>query len=559
MKIRVEQLNPIVGDLPGNTSKILKSLEKAESDGIDLLILPEMVLIGYPAQDILENKAFQRSAYEHNQKIIQTTKKTALLFGSITKNEGVGRQMFNTALLARDGELMGEVHKTLLPTYDVFDDLRYFEPNDTFKCLELYGTKLGVTICEDIWYNENEVQYHTYETDPAALLKEDGAQIIINISASPFTKTKHENREGMLRNHAGKLGLPVLYSNQVGAQTEVLFDGDSLAVNSDAEVIASLEAFKPGYFDVNWDASENRISASDQNQKYAYPEKGPARIFEALKMGVYDYIHKLGIADTVILGLSGGIDSALVCTIVTEALGAENVKAITMPSEFSSEGSVSDSKKLADNLGIELMGISIHSIFDEFNEQLAPIFKGKEFGVAEENLQSRIRGVLLMACANKFGYFLMVTGNKSEYAVGYSTLYGDMNGALVVIGDLYKTQVYEMARWLNEEYYQKEVIPEATIKKPPSAELRPDQKDTDSLPEYDVLDNILYRYIELQEGAQYIIDDGYDEKIVHKVIRLVEANEFKRYQAAPILKVSSKAFGIGRRWPIVQKWTARSN
>ncbi len=559
MKIRVEQLNPIVGDLTGNSTKILESLEKAESDEIDLLILPEMVLIGYPAQDILENKAFQRSAYEHNEKIIQATKNTALLFGSITKNEDVGRQMYNTALLTRDGELLGEVHKTLLPTYDVFDDLRYFEPNDTFKCLELDGTKLGVTICEDIWYNENEVQYHTYETDPTVLLKEDGAQIIINISASPFTKTKHENREGMLRNHAKKLGLPVLYSNQVGAQTEVLFDGDSLAVNSDAEVIASLEAFKSGSFDVEWNPAENKITANKNNQKFTYPQKGSARIFEALKMGVYDYVHKLGIADTVILGLSGGIDSALVCTIVAEALGAENVKAINMPSTFSSEGSVSDSEKLANNLGIELMDIPIQSIFDEFNEQLRPIFKGTDFGVAEENLQSRIRGVLLMACANKFGYFLMVTGNKSEYAVGYSTLYGDMNGALVVIGDLYKTQVYEMARWLNDEYYQKEVIPEATITKPPSAELRPDQKDTDSLPEYDVLDNILYRYIELQEGAQFIIDDGYDEKTVNKVIRLVEANEFKRYQAAPILKVSSKAFGIGRRWPIVQKWTANNN
>jgi NAD+ synthetase len=558
MKIRVEQLNPTVGALEANSSNILESLEKAESDGVDLLILPEMVLIGYPAQDILENKAFQRSAYEYNEKIIKATKRTALLFGSITKNEGVGRQMYNTALLARDGELLGEVHKTLLPTYDVFDDLRYFEPNNTFKCLELDGTKLGVTICEDIWYNENEVQYHTYETDPANLLKEDGAQIIINISASPFTKTKHENRRGMLQNHAKKLGLPVLYSNQVGAQTEVLFDGDSMAINSDSEVIATLNTFEAGWFDVVWNHEKNKITADPDHQNNTYPEKGPARIFEALKMGVYDYVHKLGIADHVILGLSGGIDSALVCTIVTEALGAENVKALNMPSTFSSEGSVSDSEKLAENLGIELMDISIQSIFDEFNEQLKPIFEGTTFGVAEENLQSRIRGVLLMACANKFGYFLMTTGNKSEYAVGYATLYGDMNGALVVIGDLYKTQVFEMARWLNEEYYQKEVIPEATITKPPSAELRPDQKDTDSLPEYDVLDDILYRYIELQEGAQYIINDGYDEQTVKKVIRLVEANEFKRYQAAPILKVSSKAFGIGRRWPIVQKWTANN-
>lgn len=558
MKIRVEQLNPIVGDLTGNSTKILKSLEKAETDNIDLLILPEMVLIGYPAQDILENKAFQRSAYQHNKKIIQATNKTALLFGSITKNEGVGRQMFNTALLARGGVLLDEVHKTLLPTYDVFDDLRYFEPNDTFRCMELDGAKLGVTICEDIWYNENEVQYHTYETDPARLLKEDGAQIIINISASPFTKSKHENRKQMLQNHAKKLSLPVLYSNQVGAQTEVLFDGDSMAVNADAQIAANTKTFSESGFDVEWNADENTVTPALNNQHYTYPKEGPERMFEALKMGVYDYVHKLGITDTVILGLSGGIDSALVCTIVTEALGAKNVKALNMPSKFSSEGSVSDSEKLAKNLGIELMDISIQSIFEEFNEQLKPIFEGTEFGVAEENLQSRIRGVLLMACANKFGYFLMVTGNKSEYAVGYSTLYGDMNGALVVIGDLYKTQVYEMARWLNEEYYKEEVIPEAIITKPPSAELRPDQKDTDTLPEYDVLDDILYRYIELQEGAQYIIDDGYDEQTVKKVIRMVEANEFKRYQAAPILKISSKSFGIGRRWPIVQKWTANN-
>jgi NAD+ synthetase len=466
--------------------------------------------------------------------------------------------MYNTALLAREGKVLGEAHKTLLPTYDVFDDLRYFEPNDRFKCLELDGTKLGVTICEDIWYNENEVQYHTYETDPAILLKEDGAQIIINISASPFTKTKHENRREMLQNHAKKMNLPVLYSNQVGAQTEVLFDGDSMAINSGSEVIATMKTFEAGWFDVDWNLDKNNITAKPDHQNNVYPEKGPARIFEALKMGVYDYVHKLGIADQVILGLSGGIDSALVCTIVAEALGAENVKALNMPSTFSSEGSVSDSEKLAENLGIELLDVPIQSIFDEFNQQLKPIFKGTQFGVAEENLQSRIRGVLLMACANKFGYFLMTTGNKSEYAVGYATLYGDMNGALVVIGDLYKTQVYEMARWLNDEYYEKEVIPEATITKPPSAELRPDQKDTDSLPEYDVLDDILYRYIELQEGAQFIIDDGYDEQTVKKVIRLVEANEFKRYQAAPILKVSSKAFGIGRRWPIVQKWTANN-
>ena len=560
MHIRIEQLNPIIGDLAGNAELIVQSLEKAEAENIGLLILPEMVVTGYPAQDLLENDSFRNSCYDYNRLIISKTKNTALLFGTIIPNESKpGRKMYNAAILAKNGQQKGVACKSLLPTYDVFDDLRYFEPNLEFNCLDLDGLQLGVTICEDIWYNQNEVQYHTYSTDPAQILKEKGAQIIINISASPYTKSKHENRERMLRNHARKLRLPVLYSNQTGAHTEIIFDGDSMAVSGSAEVVARTCSFQPSYNDVHWNQTTGDIEPASSNRRMPpYPLKGPERQFAAIKTGLRDYVAKTGIAEKVVLGLSGGIDSALVCVIAAETLGADHVVAVTMPGEFSSAGSVEDSEKLADNLGVELHHLGIQPVYDELENSLAPYFEGHPFGVAEENLQSRIRGTMLMAFANKFGYFLLATGNKSEYAVGYATLYGDMNGALAIIGDLYKTEVYEMCEWLNKDYYQKEVIPTAIITKEPSAELRPDQKDIDSLPEYNVLDDILYRYIELQENPGRIISGGYPSEIVNKAIRLVDMNEFKRYQAAPILKLSSKSFGIGRRWPMVQRWTSNN-
>jgi NAD+ synthase (glutamine-hydrolysing) len=467
--------------------------------------------------------------------------------------------MYNSAILAKNGKQLGVACKTLLPTYDVFDDLRYFEPNHDFECLDLEGLQLGVTICEDIWYNQNEVQYHTYSVDPARILKQQGAQIIINISASPYTKSKHENREKMLRNHARKLGLPMLYSNQVGAHTEIIFDGDSMAVSASAEVIARTVPFQPSSVDVSWNQNTGDIKpVTEQKLSVVYPQSGPKRQFEAIKTGLRDYLEKTGISEKVILGLSGGIDSALVCVLAAETLGPDNVVAVTMPGEFSSQGSIEDSVKLAANLGVVLHQIGIQQTFDELENSLSPFFEGHPFDVAEENLQSRIRGTILMALANKFNYFLLATGNKSEYAVGYATLYGDMNGALAIIGDLYKTEVYGMCEWLNRDYYQKEIIPAAIIQKAPSAELRPGQKDSDSLPDYDVLDNILYRYIELQENPGRIISGGYPAEIVEKVIRLVDLNEFKRYQAAPILKLSSKSFGTGRRWPIVQRWTSNN-
>lgn len=553
MKIRIEQLNPVIGDVSGNKRLILNAFSAAKQDGLDLLILPEMVVTGYPVQDLLEVEEFRETCYQTNREIIKQTGETALLFGSITPNtQGRGRKMFNSAILAQNGSVIGVANKTLLPTYDIFDDLRYFEPNDTFECLDLNGIRLGITICEDIWYNENEVQYHTYDIDPAERLKLAGADLIVNISASPYTKTKHENRVSMLKNHATKLGVPLLYSNQVGAHTDVVFDGDSMAVVPSGEIIASTHAFMPSRADIFWDGSE--LSASEQKVN-GYPGSIPERHFEAIKTGLKDYLQKTGITEKVVLGLSGGIDSALVCTLAAEILGGGNVTAITMPTEFSSDGSVSDSRILAERLGIELFELPIQSIFEESRKQLTPFFTGLPFGVAEENLQSRIRGALLMTYANKFGNFLLPTGNKSEYAVGYATLYGDMNGALAIIGDLYKTEVYALSKWLNECYFKKEIIPESIIAKPPSAELRPDQKDSDSLPEYEVLDDILYLYIEMQMSSRQIIDKGHQNETVQKIIRLVDYNEFKRYQAAPILKLSSKSFGTGRRWPMVQGWT----
>lgn len=558
MKVRVEQLNPIAGDLEGNKDLILTSLRRAEEDGVNFLILPELVVTAYPVQDLLENEFFRESCYQANDEIISKTGSTALLFGSITPNKGIGRKMYNSALLAKNGSLVSTIHKSLLPTYDVFDDLRYFEPNTSFSCMELDGYRLGVTICEDIWYNENEVQYHTYRTDPALELKKLGAQAIINISASPFTNRKHENRVQMLRNHVKRLGIPLFYSNQTGSQTDIIFDGDSMVIDAGADVIAGVTPFTTGFADVNWNPESNSVHGVIENYADSYPEAGPARQFEAIKCGLSDYMHKTGVTQKVVVGLSGGIDSALVCTLAAEILGAENITAITMPSEFSSRGSITDSEQLAQTLGIDLHQIPIGTIFDEHRSSLSALFGDLPFGVAEENLQSRIRGTLLMAYSNKYNEFLLATGNKSEYAVGYATLYGDMNGALSIIGDLYKTEVYSMCKWLNEKHFGDEVIPNTIIEKEPSAELRPGQKDSDSLPEYPILDDILFRYIDKQQDVKQIIDSGHEMDIVHRVIRMVDMNEFKRYQAVPILKLSAKAFGAGRRWPIVQKWTSQN-
>ncbi len=554
MKIRIQQLNPTIGDIEGNKTLILDALHSAGTSNVDLLILPELVVAGYPPMDLLERKAFLNAIYASNEEIVAATGDTAIIFGTVTSNPSkYGRKSFNAAIVAQGGEVLSEVHKTLLPTYDVFDDLRYFEANKTFSCVELNGIKLGITICEDIWYNENDIQYHTYELNPAKELAELGADAIVNISASPFTKSKPESRSKMLQKHASELNLPVFYANQVGANTELVFDGDSMVIDTEANIVARVPLFREGFEDVEWAPHENKLDSLSGNLENIPGET--ENIFNALVFGLRDYLKKSGISDRVLLGLSGGIDSALVACIAAEALGPEKVTGVTMPSEFSSEASVSDSEKLAENLGIILHELSVKKLYEQYLDVLNPLFEGTEFGIAEENIQSRIRGALLMAISNKFGHMLLNTGNKSELATGYCTLYGDMAGGLGIISDLYKVEVFEMARWLNEYYYGKEVIPRTIIDKTPSAELRPDQKDSDTLPDYDVLDAILEYYIEKQESVEDILARGYAREIVEKVIKLVDRTEYKRFQAVPGLKVSTKSFGSGRRWPIVQGWT----
>jgi NAD+ synthase (glutamine-hydrolysing) len=553
LKIRVQQINCIVGDIRGNTSRILDALRDAEIDHIDLLVLPELVVCGYPPADLLEKKQFREKMYETNNEIISQTKSTALLFGSILPNDGYGRPVYNAAILASHGNTLHITYKTLLPTYDIFDELRYFEPNNSFQITEFMGVKLGITICEDIWNNDNEIVYHRYDLNPAEILKKMGAEVLVNISASPFSKKKSDVRMRMLKNHALSCDLPIVYSNMVGANTEVIFDGDSMVLQRDGTVVVSTELFHDSLADVIWESKKGHFrSLGGSNTREEDEQK---RIFEALKLGIRDYIEKSGLSKKVFIGLSGGVDSALVAVLATEALGSENVAAVTMPSMFSSEGSVTDSEHLAKSLGIQLHQLSIADIYDVFTSKLGSLFEGSSFGLAEENLQSRIRGVLLMALSNKFGGIVLNTGNKSELAVGYCTLYGDMNGGLSVISDLYKTEVYSLCDWLNEKHFGKEVIPKSILVKPPSAELRPDQKDSDSLPDYDVLDGILSHFIESQSSIDEIVARGYDLETVRKVQTLTDMAEYKRRQSPPGLRLSAKAFGIGRRLPIVQKWT----
>lgn len=554
MKIRVQQLNQTIGDIDGNRDRIIRSLIKASDAGIDLLILPELVVCGYPPMDLLERSYFREYVYAVNEDIIGKSGATAILFGTITPNlSQAGRKVFNSAILAHKGKKIAEVHKTLLPTYDVFDEFRYFEPNTNWQPVEYMGLKFGITICEDVWNTENEIVYHIYDRNPARVLHEAGARILVNISASPFTKQKPELRLHMLQEHCRELGMPIFYANQVGANTEIIFDGDSMILGADGSVCERANLFEEDFIDA--DIDPDSLECRPVSEKKPDILSSEERLFKALVTGLRDYMDKLGFPGNVIIGLSGGIDSSLAAVIASEALGPDRVIGMTMPSRFSSGGSISDSKQLAENLGITFLTIPIKTAYDNFLGLLEPEFKNMGFNVAEENIQARIRGLLLMAMSNKFGYLVVSTGNKSEMAVGYCTLYGDMAGGLAVISDLYKSEVYDVCRWLNTSYFDREVIPVSILEKPPSAELRPDQKDSDSLPEYDILDKILKAYIEEQLSAQEIVQQGNDPVIVEKVIHMVDLNEYKRRQSAPGLRVSPKAFGVGRRMPIVQQWT----
>jgi NAD+ synthetase len=544
VKIALAQTNPTVGDFTGNLQNILTTSRRAAESGARLTAFSELALCGYPPADFLEKPSFLDRCRSALNELATATRElpTAVLVGvALPAGDDSGKPAVNAAVLIDGGQILLEQHKRLLPFYDVFDEQRYFSAARLQRVIELDGVRLAITICEDAWNDKNFWPRRLYSIDPMEELMRQHPDLHINLSASPFWHGKRALRREMLAAIARRDGIPVLQSNQVGGNDSLLFDGSSLALNAHGELIAQAASF-----------AEDLIFV-DPFSAAAIPcpeEDDTAAAYRALVLGTRDYVHKCGFKK-VLIGLSGGIDSALVAAVAADALGAENVTAIGMPSPYSSSGSIDDSRHLAANLGIRFEVIAISGLFDEFSQTLKPLFHGTQPDTTEENIQSRIRGNLLMALSNKFSALVLTTGNKSEMAVGYCTLYGDMVGALAVIGDLVKTRVYAVCHWLNRE---REVIPWAILEKPPSAELRPDQKDTDSLPPYDVLDPILEAYVERYETPEQIArTNGFALELVQQVVRLVERSEYKRQQAAPILKVTSKSFGMGRRFPIAVK------
>lgn len=545
MKICLCQINSLIGDIDGNKEKIIFNYRKAVEYGAELAVFPELCLPGYPPLDFVEKQEFRDRLKSAVLEIASVTGDTGIIFGSITENRSmIGCDIYNSAILACCGEVKFTQNKMLLPNYDVFDEARYFECAKSNPVFEFRGMRLGISICEDIWNDPEYWKRRRYEANPVRNLVESGAQILINISASPYSYGRRSERKLMLSSLSREYGLPLVYACAAGAQTDLIFDGSSMCFSSSGELLKLGRAYAEDL--VLFDTDEISPEIPDDCVESEFSEE----IYKALIFGIKEYMAKTGFRQ-VLLGLSGGIDSAIVALLATRAIGAENVHTYFMPSKYSSKGSIDDSVKLVKKLGISSGVIEIQPLVDEANRTLKPHFQGFSADVTEENLQSRIRGLCLMALSNKFNYLLLTTGNKSEMAVGYATLYGDMNGALAVIADLYKTDVYRLAEYINREG---EIIPYEIIKKAPSAELRPDQKDEDSLPPYDLLDSILRMYLE--ENKEFveisrIIGDG---PLVEKILRLVDLNEFKRKQAAPALRVSSKAFGYGRRFPIVQGW-----
>ncbi len=540
MKIGFAQINPTVGDLGGNCEKIISAYERLAAAGADLVLTPELAITGYPPQDLVFKSRFVPQNLEVLDKLQGRLGRAALLVGYVERNQGRGKPFHNAAALLQSGMPIQKTFKSLLPTYDVFDEDRYFEPGCNSAPLVLPSHKIGVTICEDIW-TEHYLPRSLYDVEPVRALVEQGAEIIVNLSASPFSLKKPAVRREMVAALAQAHKRPIFYCNAVGGNDQLIFDGHSFAVNSSGDLIAQLPGFQ----------TAERIIDTDSAPPIQFTEpEQTADLFAALSLGVRDYLAKCGFKSAV-LGLSGGIDSAVVAAIAADALGEENVVGVSMPSPYSSRGSIEDALALAKNLGIKCHEIPIGNAFAAFKAQFVGIFAGLPEDTTEENMQARLRGMTLMALSNKFGHIVLSTGNKSELAVGYCTIYGDMAGGLAVISDVPKTMVYELARWINRE---REVIPRSTIEKPPSAELRPGQKDQDTLPPYDVLDEILRLYVEENLSARDIIGHGFDEKIVRWVQRRVDINEYKREQAAPGLKITSRAFGVGRRMPIAQRY-----
>jgi NAD+ synthase (glutamine-hydrolysing) len=540
MKIGFAQINPTVGDLQGNFEKIVKAYDQLVDAGADIVIAPELAVPGYPPQDLLFKSRFVPENLAVLDRLQKRLSKPALLVGFVDRNEGRGKPFHNAAALLQADQPMQKTHKSLLPTYDVFDEDRYFQPATQVAPLNFRDRRVGVTICEDIW-TERYLPRPLYAVDPLGSLVDQEAEIILNVSASPFNLRKPAVRREMISGLAGTYQRPIFYCNSVGGNDQLVFDGNSIAVNARGELVAQLPAFEEASVVVDTESAGAATIPSENITE---------ELYGALRLGLRDYLAKCGFKSAV-LGLSGGIDSAVVAAIAADALGPENVTGVSMPSQFSSRGSVLDALTLSKNLGIQCLQIPIADTFTVFKAQFKEVFAGRTEDATEENMQARLRGMTLMALSNKFGHLVLSTGNKSELAVGYCTIYGDMAGGLALISDVPKTMIYELARFINRK---REIIPVSTIEKPPSAELRPNQKDQDTLPPYDVLDAILRLYVEENLSAAEIAAQGFDEATVRWVQRRVDLNEYKRAQAAPGLRVTSRAFGVGRRMPIAQRY-----
>lgn len=543
MKIAIAQLNYHIGNFEYNTKAIIQSIENAKNLKADLVVFSELSICGYPARDFLEFDDFIEQCENSLKTIANSCIGIAAIVGSPIKNNAAkGKSLYNAAILLENREIKVQTFKTLLPNYDVFDEYRYFEPNTVFEVVNFRNTKIALSICEDLWNVSDDPLYVVNPMDELISQKPD---IMINIAASPFDYKQNQKRKDILIKNCLTYKLPLIYVNHVGAQTELLFDGGSMVINSEGNVFCKLKTFEEDFIIID----TNDIN----NKEINFNEKEISKtenIYNALVMGIKDYFHKMGFSKA-ILGLSGGIDSAITLVLAVEALGKDNVKAILLPSPYSSDHSINDAVLLAENVGCPYETISINNVYNEFLKTLNDQFKNLPFNIAEENLQARARAVILMALSNKFGYILLNTSNKSEAAVGYGTLYGDMCGGLAVLGDVYKTEVYELASFINST---KEIIPINSITKPPSAELRHEQKDSDSLPDYKILDEILEQYIEQRKSPSQLIAQGFEKSLVERIMKLVNTNEYKRYQSPPILRISPKAFGMGRRMPIVGKY-----
>ena len=550
MKIAIAQINPIIGDFNHNFEKIQRFADKAIELSCDLVVFSELVIPGYPPRDLLEKNDFIEANLACLNRLLSSIRGIGVICGFVDKNpDDKGKPLYNSAVLFEDGNILHKVHKRLLPTYDIFDERRYFEPGRETTSYSYKGRRIGLTVCEDAWNDEDIFKRRIYSIDPVALVVQAGADLVINISASPFYVGTREFRWNMFGSMARKHGVPLIFANQVGGNDSVLFDGISTVFDNNGNVMARACDFDEDL--IVFDSQAPELSKGDL---HLISNSDTESILKALVMGTRDYVTKCGFSK-VVVGLSGGIDSALTACIAVKALGRENVSVVFMPSQYTSKDNFEDTEKLAENLGIALIRIPIDGIFKEFLRFLSPSFKDSEPDITEQNIQARIRGTILMGLSNKHGSLVLSTGNKSELAVGYCTLYGDMTGGLAVISDVPKTIVYDLARFINRE---KEYIPPRIISKAPSAELKPDQTDQDDLPPYEILDSILKGYIEDFKGADELAQTGFDKDIVEEVIFKVDSNEYKRHQAPPGLKVTSKAFGYGRRYPLAQRYTKTS-